>query len=196
MAGVRGEYRKSAKRREEVLDAAFRVFVRVGFTNATVSEIAREAGMSQPGVLHHYDSKLAMLLAVFERRDVTAQDILGGRRDIEFLRGLMEITRRNNDKRDLIRLYTVIAAEATTPDHPVHPYIHDRFDMIVRESTRAFEDLQRLGLLRDGVDPAKAALRTTSMVEGMQLLWLNDVPGIDMVQDMHDYIQSFLTVEL
>jgi AcrR family transcriptional regulator len=196
MAGVRGEYRKSAQRREEVLDAAFRVFVRVGFTNATITEIAREAGMSQPGILHHYDSKLAMLVAVFERRDQTAQDILGGRRDIEFLRGLLEISRRNNDKRDLIRLYTVLAGEATSPDHPAHQHFKERFQMIVRETSGALEDMQRLGMLRDGVDPVKAAMSITALVEGLQLLWLNDFDDIDMVEDVRRHMQGFVAVEL
>lgn len=196
MAGVRGEYRKSAQRREEVLDAAFRVFVRVGFTNATITEIAREAGMSQPGILHHYDSKLAMLVAVFERRDQTAQDILGGRRDIEFLRGLLEISRRNNDKRDLIRLYTVLAGEATSPDHPAHQHFKERFQMIVRETSGALEDMQRLGMLRDGVDPVKAAMSITALVEGLQLLWLNDFDDIDMVEDIRRHMQGFVAVEL
>lgn len=196
MAGVRGEYRKSAQRREEVLDAAFRVFVRVGFTNATITEIAREAGMSQPGILHHYDSKLAMLVAVFERRDQTAQDILGGRRDIEFLRGLLEISRRNNDKRDLIRLYTVLAGEATSPDHPAHQHFKERFQMIVRETSGALEDMQRLGMLREGVDPVKAAMSITALVEGLQLLWLNDFDDIDMVEDVRRHMQGFVAVEL
>ncbi|MHA6522825.1 TetR/AcrR family transcriptional regulator [Tessaracoccus sp. G1721] len=196
MAGVRGEYRKSAQRREEVLDAAFRVFVRVGFTNATITEIAREAGMSQPGILHHYESKLAMLVAVFERRDQTAQDILGGRRDVEFLRGLLEISRRNNDKRDLIRLYTVLAGEATSPDHPAHQHFRDRFQMIVRETSGALEDMRTLGMLRDEVDPRKAAISITAMVEGLQLLWLNDLEGVDMVEDVRRYMQGMVTVEL
>ncbi|WP_353082081.1 TetR/AcrR family transcriptional regulator [Tessaracoccus lapidicaptus] len=196
MATVRGEYRKSAQRREEVLDAAFRVFSRVGFTKASVSEIAREVGMSQPGLLHHYDSKLAMLLAVFERRDQTAQDILGGRRDIEFLRGLVEISRRNNEKRELIRFYTVIAGEATSPDHPAHARFKERFKLIVRETSQAFEDLRELGMLNEGVDPRAAALSCVAMVEGLQLLWLNDLPGIDMAEDMRRHMQQFLAVEL
>ena len=137
-----------------------------------------------------------MLVAVFERRDQTAQDILGGRRDIEFLRGLLEISRRNNDKRDLIRLYTVLAGEATSPDHPAHQHFKERFQMIVRETSGALEDMQRLGMLREGVDPVKAAMSITALVEGLQLLWLNDFDDIDMVEDVRRHMQGFVAVEL
>lgn len=191
----RGEYRKTARVREEVLDAAFAVFARTGFTSATVSEIAREVGMSQPGLLHHFPNKQAMLEAVFERRDGTAQDILGGRRDVEFLRGLLEISRRNTGQADLIRLYTVIAAEATAPDHPMHEHFKQRYEMILRETTRAFAEAGELGLLRPGVDPGKAAEALIAVTEGLQILWLNDF-DVDMVADTKRFMEGYLTVTL
>ncbi|WNM23774.1 TetR/AcrR family transcriptional regulator [Demequina capsici] len=196
MAGQRGEYAKSARRREEILDAAFTVFSRSGFTGATVSEIAREVGMSQPGLLHHFDSKLAMLEAVFERRDQSALDILSGRRDIEFLRGLVEISRRNHEKRDLIRLYTVIAAEATAPDHPAHAHFQRRFHRVLGGTQAAFEEAQRLGLLKEGVDPRAAALSSIAVTEGLQLMWLSGFDEIDMAKGAQIHMQQFLTVPL
>ncbi|WP_062201381.1 TetR/AcrR family transcriptional regulator [Demequina salsinemoris] len=196
MAGQRGEYAKSAKRREEILDAAFTVFSRSGFTGATVSEIAREVGMSQPGLLHHYDGKLAMLEAVFERRDQVALDILSGRRDLEFLRGLVEISRRNHEKRDLIRLYTVIAAEATNPDHPAHAHFQRRFDRVVSGTEQAFAQAAELGLLKEGVTPRDAALSSIAQTEGLQLLWLSGFNEIDMAEGARLHMQQFLTVEL
>jgi AcrR family transcriptional regulator len=54
-----------AQRAAQLLAAAQRVFSRQGFHAATVSDVAAEAGVSQGTVYHYFDSKEALLLAVF-----------------------------------------------------------------------------------------------------------------------------------
>ncbi|WP_062312326.1 TetR/AcrR family transcriptional regulator [Demequina rhizosphaerae] len=195
MATQRGAYKKSAKRREEILDAAFDVFSRQGYTAASVNEIARTVGMTQPGLLHHFGSKLALLEAVLERRDQLALDILSGRHDVEFLRGLLEIARRNKAVPGLLRLYSILAAESSAPDHPAHEYISRRFGFVVAGTARAFEEIRDRGLLRDGIDPRTAALETTAMAEGLQLLWLQDV-DVDMESIVRGHFDGYLTAPL
>ncbi len=69
---------RSEKRREDILDAALRVFARAGYTNATTKEIAREAGIRSPTLLYWYfDSKEALLREVFLRYAVVL-DAVGG----------------------------------------------------------------------------------------------------------------------
>ncbi len=41
-------------RREQIIDAALRVFAEKGFARATNSEIAREAGNMTPGLIYYY----------------------------------------------------------------------------------------------------------------------------------------------
>jgi TetR/AcrR family fatty acid metabolism transcriptional regulator len=53
------------QRRTQLLEAAQRVFSRQGFHAAAVSDVAAEAGVSQGTVYHYFDSKEALLLAVF-----------------------------------------------------------------------------------------------------------------------------------
>jgi AcrR family transcriptional regulator len=53
-------------RREQILEAALRVFARKGFARSTNKDIATEAGIT-PGLIYHYfDSKEALLQAVIE----------------------------------------------------------------------------------------------------------------------------------
>jgi TetR/AcrR family transcriptional regulator len=61
--------------RERLLDAAEAAFAELGFHGATLGAIARAAGLSNPGLVHHYASKAALYLAVFDRiaRDLTAR---------------------------------------------------------------------------------------------------------------------------
>src|SRR5687767_13835723 len=53
-------------RREQLLEAALRVFARKGFARSTNKDIATEAGIT-PGLIYHYfESKEALLQAVIE----------------------------------------------------------------------------------------------------------------------------------
>ncbi|MBZ4016592.1 TetR family transcriptional regulator [Streptomyces purpurogeneiscleroticus] len=52
---------------DPVLSAAIGVFVAAGYHGATVREIAARAGMSVPGVYHHYPSKQHLLVATLDR---------------------------------------------------------------------------------------------------------------------------------
>lgn len=55
-------------RREQIIDAAMRIFSQKGFSRATNKDIAREAGIT-PGLIYHYfESKEALLKALVEAR--------------------------------------------------------------------------------------------------------------------------------
>ena len=49
---------------DPVLRAALEAFVETGYHGATVRDIARRAGLSVPGIYHHYATKQDMLLAI------------------------------------------------------------------------------------------------------------------------------------
>jgi len=51
------------ERRAAVLDTACRVFARCSYRGATTAEIAREAGVTEPILYRHFDSKRALYLA-------------------------------------------------------------------------------------------------------------------------------------
>lgn len=192
MAGPRGEYRKSAERRAQILDAAFTVFAKSGYTASSVNEIARTVGITQTGVLHHFaGGKIALLRAVLEQRDARAQGVLEARRGRDFLLGLVEISRAQASQRGVVQLYRNLSAEAVDPDHPAHEYFHARLERIADAVTQAFAEVREDGGLRERVDPRTAALRTIAMTEGLELLWLNGF-DVDMADDIRDFIDGFL----
>lgn len=55
-------------KRTEILDAAFRVIQRDGVTAVTYESIATETGLSKGGLLYHFPSREALLLALHEHR--------------------------------------------------------------------------------------------------------------------------------
>src|SRR5438309_1471106 len=55
----------SEERRQQIVEAALRVFARKGFTEATNRDIAQEAGVT-PGLIYHYfTDKRAVLDVIF-----------------------------------------------------------------------------------------------------------------------------------
>jgi AcrR family transcriptional regulator len=56
----------ATERREQILDAATRVFGEQGYYGATTDRIAREAGISQPYVLRLFGSKERLFIDVLE----------------------------------------------------------------------------------------------------------------------------------
>ncbi len=56
------------ERREQILDAALRIFARKGFANATNKDIAREAGITTGLIYHYFENKEGLLKAIFEER--------------------------------------------------------------------------------------------------------------------------------
>ena len=59
---------KNPEKRVRILDAALKVFATRGFYNAKVSEVAREAGVADGTIYLYFESKDALLIALFEDR--------------------------------------------------------------------------------------------------------------------------------
>src|SRR5687768_3303093 len=55
--------------RDAIVDAALRAFAQRGYRGASIDSIAVEVGVSRQGVLHHFPSKVDLLVAVLEHRD-------------------------------------------------------------------------------------------------------------------------------
>ena len=66
------------QRRQQLLQAAQRVFSHKGFHAANVADVAAEAGVSQGTVYHYFDSKEELLLTVFTEWETgTLQEEIG-----------------------------------------------------------------------------------------------------------------------
>lgn len=58
-------------RREQILEAATRIFAEKGFRRATTREVAREAGVSEGTIYNYFEGKDALLMAILERLNET-----------------------------------------------------------------------------------------------------------------------------
>lgn len=57
---------KSSSTRQQILDAAVRCIVNIGYANTTTMMIASEAGLSRGATLHHFPSKIDIIKATVD----------------------------------------------------------------------------------------------------------------------------------
>ncbi|MFI2754056.1 TetR/AcrR family transcriptional regulator [Cellulomonas sp. P22] len=191
-------YAKGRARRQQILDEAMTLFGDVGYRAASLREIAARVGISHPGLLHHFTSKESLLLAVLERRDETdsARFDMQETTGTEVLRHMLELADYNATRPGIVELSCVLAAEATSPDHPAHEFFIDRYERAVRMCIDAFEQARSKGELNPGVDPEHAARSFIALMDGLQVQWLLDRKGVDMAATLREHLAKQLSVEL
>jgi AcrR family transcriptional regulator len=197
-ARTRGEYAKTEARRREIVEAAFSVFSAMGYQGSSMRAIADRAGMTQPGMTHHFANKDELLAAVLELRDersFEAFDLIGSS-GLESLRGFVRLVEQNQRERELVELHCMLSAEATRSDHPAHTYFQHRYEALIERARASFEALQREGELRDGVDPGVAAVGVIAHVDGLQIQWLLDPSRLDMVASLRAYLRLLVRSEV
>jgi AcrR family transcriptional regulator len=120
------------ERRRQIIDVATRLIADRGFWGVSMQDVADGCGLTVPGLLRHVESKVGLLIAVLEHRDV--EDALSlrahlGATEEEMpldwatgypagvgLRRLCDATvRRNAIQPEIVRLFTVLAAESLEP---------------------------------------------------------------------------------
>ncbi len=163
------------RRREQILDAATEAFGESGFRGTSLADVAARVGVSQPGLLHHYPTKQALILAVLEKRDeedTRYLEAVFGDREYSLKGWLATLCEHNARRPALVRLYTVTSAESLDPSHPAHAFFKERYariQAVVAERVRAD---QRRGLLPGSLDPEATAAGVIALMDGLQLQWL------------------------
>ncbi|WP_019135866.1 TetR/AcrR family transcriptional regulator [Cellulomonas massiliensis] len=185
-------YARGRATREDILAAATALFGEVGYTSASLREIAARVGISHPGLLHHFPSKEALLAAVLQRRDdADAADV---RADVEsgagYVDALLRLVERNAARPGIVELFTVLSAEATSPEHPAHEYFRGRYARVLRSVEDDLDRFGASGRLRAGVDPAAAARLLVAVLDGLQVQWLLESGSPDRV-DMVAAVRQF-----
>jgi AcrR family transcriptional regulator len=198
MLNSRGNYAKTAARRQEILEASVDVFSSSGFRSGSIREIAETVGISQAGLLHHFANKSDLLAAVLDFRDDQDRKRLNLHTEpgIEHLRSLAALASHNAGVPGLVQLHCVLSAEATAPEHPAHQHFLDRYMWIVEFATASFEALQAHHQLIDGVVPSSAARALIALMDGLQVQWLLDPTALDMGDEIRRYLRTLLTIEL
>jgi AcrR family transcriptional regulator len=175
-AEVRGPGRPRAgseDKRERILREAAAVFSRLGYTGASLAEVAREADISKAGLLHHFGSKEALFAAVLERRDVDDHLVHGEPEDVWALFEMwIAQSDRNADRPGMVGLYTAMTSGALDPGHPAHPWLHAHLEEEIDRLTAAFERGKKEGAVSLDAPSRRLARTIIALSDGIQVQWL------------------------
>ncbi|MDT0378479.1 TetR/AcrR family transcriptional regulator [Streptomyces sp. DSM 42041] len=181
-----------ARRREEILAAAVRVFARRGYAAARIDDVAREAGIAKGSVYLYFDGRESLLHAAFEDvaarsaellREAAEGDGTAAERLAALVRGA--VTELSAD-RDLARVLLDIWAAGRDADSPVDMAAAYRdyraavaalLEQARAEQARA-EGVSAEGAARAVVTPDAHAAVVVGALEGCLLQWLFD-PAVD-----------------
>ncbi|NMB88721.1 MAG: TetR/AcrR family transcriptional regulator [Chloroflexi bacterium] len=123
-------------RREEILQAASVLFGNYGFQNTPLSLIAQSVGLSEPGVLHYFPSKVHLLQGVLDYQEqlgaVRYARLFGPEENVlaGFLEALQDSLVENQKDPTLARFFTVLVGESIQKEHPGHDILAHRYERI------------------------------------------------------------------
>jgi AcrR family transcriptional regulator len=187
----RGGYAKGRERRDAILAAANEVFATRGFRGASLATIAKRVGMSEPGLLHHFASKEELLLELLKLRDQHDDERVAQARaaHADAPSVLLELCRQNAERPGIVRLFTILAAESVDADHPAHEWFQSRYRERGRQVAAGLADEQRAGRIAADLDVDKLAAEVLALFDGLQIQWLLDPEGVDMVAVLEDFLE-------
>ena len=179
---------KGEDRRQRILGVAERLLARNGWRTTSLAQIAREAGVTSAGLLHHFESKEQLLNAVLDARDEddgAHADYLSG----DLITELRRVPERFERAPELIGTFTVLLVENIAPDAPLHDRMHQRYRAAIDIITNIVERGQRDGQYRQDIDAATKAVEILAFINGMETLWLLD-PSIPLMDVFKGYAES------
>ncbi|WP_209645872.1 TetR/AcrR family transcriptional regulator [Kibdelosporangium banguiense] len=171
--GSRGPYARTARVRQEIIEAAMAVFAEAGYRATTMKEIARRVGLTDRAIVHHFPNKEELLLSVLAARESESEQLAPRSRG-EALAGMLAIANDNMTRPGLVELHSTLSAEATSTEHPAHEHYTKRYMDFREYLAGAFAELKQHGELRFSLEPDELASMLIALWDGLQLQWLYD----------------------
>ena len=194
-------YPKGARKRAEIVSAAFEAFSVAGYRNASMVQIAAQCGVSRAGLAHHFPTKETLLAAVLEERDRVNGELFfqgfdataGG---LDYFVRLVRVIEHNATTPGAVGLYATLSVEASDPGHPAHSYFIDRYTWLRRDLRQALAEVAGRGLVRPGVDLHGVESDLIALIDGLQIQWLLDPCSVDIAARLHHRLEEILTVPI
>ncbi|MEU1729154.1 helix-turn-helix domain-containing protein [Nonomuraea sp. NPDC005692] len=189
MARTRDAERAGAARRAKILNVALDLFAARGYRGTSIAAVAEAAGITQPGVLHHFASKEALLAEVLAERD--RQVLLAAGSDrvaegpylvfaLEIVHDMLAQARANRELTRLGHLGTFGSDDVPElarewARRRVHTFRTDLATVIAQDIAA--------GRVRADADPVATASIIIAAITGLEEQWLLD-ESFDMLAAM------------
>lgn len=174
-------YESGRRRREEILDAATKLFGEYAYSGVSMRDVAAETGVTHAGLRYHFPSKDDLLLAVLERHSdlgdeyydrafeyvqQTPPDVWGV---LEEFVGYLQYSLSQRLKAQMFIMHAILAAD---PDHAAHDFFERRYRNIREQFTQVIGALVDHGFMREELVVEEAATELIAMADGLQVQWL------------------------
>jgi len=159
-------------RKEQIVNAARMLVIKVGSENVTVRKIAEEVGFTEAAIYRHFKSKKDILYLLVENieasliLDLNVED--GGNGDVLeaiLLRHLSSIEMRRGIS------FQVIAEIISLGDNRLNRRIYDAIKRYIEKLKTILQKEVSKGKLRRDVDVDATALLIFSVVQGLSNIW-------------------------
>ena len=178
-ARVRGE-----ERRTEIVRAALEVIAERGYRGASLAAVAERVGLTQQGLMHHFPTKDALLVAVLQERD-RWDAVPDSRWRVDLLAALVEY---NATRPGIVQTFSALLGESVTDGHPARAYFSGRYTR-VRASMAEMLRAEYGDRLPNGLTPERTAPLLVAVMDGLQYQWLLDPASVDMPDAFRDFLR-------
>ena len=162
-----------------ILEAAVRLFSRHGFEGVSMRAVANEAGVSKSNIYHHFASKEALYLAIMQASAGSLAEMV---ESLAEGKGAFDERLRKFARVHLLHLFEnamtmrlmlreVFTGASRWQKIMVEQVVGSIFERLIS----IFENGQKAGLLRQGVDPGLCAL----LIVGIETRHLHQYPPLD-----------------
>lgn len=162
-----------------------------GYRGTSLGDVAERAGLTRPGLLHHFASKEQLLIGLLEARD--RWDIAAAAAHNESsapftLNTMAELVDYNATRPGIVQAFLVLSGGSVVSGGAS---TRDFFEKRYRETRDLMATSLRAELgdeLPGGLTPEQAAPLLVAVMDGLQLQWLLEPGQVDMPESFRDFL--------
>jgi len=187
----RGPYKHGIERRREIVAVATEVFGEHGFKGGTLRQVAERVGVSAGAIMKLFGNKEQLLIAVLQNWDDVTSEVVGPEsRGIAQLRGFLDLMSYHVRHKGLLELYATMATEASSPEHPAHEFMRERYRRTLENMRQLFRDAIASGdFARMTVDEIRSEAEwLLATMDGLEIQYLLN-QRFDLERSFSEYVQ-------
>ena len=166
-----------------------------GFRGATLSSIAQAVGLTEPGLLHYFPSKVHLLRGVLEYRDqqdVEKYKAIFDRDSSTLFDSMQDIVARNEQTPGLVQLFTVLVGESIRKDHPSHDFFVNRYTNLKKMTRKSLTNYINAEGLATECDIDQLVSLIIAVMDGLQIQWLLNPQDMSMSESFNLFSKIIL----
>jgi len=159
-------------RKEQIVNAARKLVIKVGSENVTVRRIAEEVGFTEAAIYRHFKSKKDILYLLVENIETSliSDLVSGGNEGGDVLETILLRHLSSIEKRRGVS-FQVIAEIISLGDNRLNKRIYDTIEKYIAKLKTILEEEVRKGRLRIDIDVDATAFLIFSVVQGLSNIW-------------------------